>query len=419
MTLDDLRERIKNELVLHEGNIADWQWNRTGLPAEAAELGIADFLRLVDDVARSLNAQFGKILDLQAVIKKVATDSQNRLSAVQIGGFALEAERLGLSKAFVTEQWVPRIVAQLPTTTNVADATEAMPPTTAAPERSEPSGTLANAPTNVPTPETAASMRQKVRDSLDDYKEYIPAQAIRTLFRTISYDQNALAEAILTYLRDSFYASETEPVGPTLRDKLTSTNWQHLVWWDRQPATTQPPSLPPAAPSGTLPPASAALAGASSSAAGRDLLLALLIAGGLIGFVIFMIKSGQSDTSEDTAVGSAQVDSSYREAEPSVSVKPRRKKKRRTEQADSEITTQREATEQPLRKRPYDELGSDVGQYGERPARKGELWGLWKRNYWLISPEYDAVEVFRDGRARVSINGNSYEIDKNGNRVRE
>ncbi|RYF65777.1 MAG: hypothetical protein EOO39_24255, partial [Cytophagaceae bacterium] len=114
MSLDELRERIKNELVLHEGNVADWQWARTGLPTEATELGITDFLRLVDDVTRQLNPQFGKIIDLQTLIRKVGTDNQKKLSDVQIGGFALDAERLGLSRTFVIDQWVPRLMAQIP-----------------------------------------------------------------------------------------------------------------------------------------------------------------------------------------------------------------------------------------------------------------------------------------------------------------
>jgi hypothetical protein len=409
MTLDDLRERIKHELILHEGNIADWQWNRTGLPTEATELGIPNFLRLVDDVARPLNAQFGKILELQTVIRKVATDSNRRLSAVQIGGFALEAERLGLSRTFVTEQWVPRLVAQLPD----LDATDVVPPPPrpAQPAGTSIPGTSANPSANVPTPETAASMQQKVRDSLDDYKEYIPAQAIRTLFRTISYDENALAEAILTYLRDSFYASETEPTGSTLREKLTSTNWRHLVWWDRQPETTPlpKPTAPPPPPLGTS---------AGMPAGLRDLLLALLIAGGLIGFMIFLIKSGQSGTSAGT-LQEQQVDSSRNQPALPATKKTRRKKTRRDKELDNQRATSQAAEPQrPPRERPYDELRSDVGQYGERPARKGEQWGLWKKNYWLISPQYDAVEVFQNGRARVSINGNTYEVDKNGDRIR-
>jgi hypothetical protein len=146
------------------------------------------------------------------------------------------------------------------------------------------------------------------------------------------------------------------------------------------------------------------------------MLLALLIAGGLIGFVIFLIKSGQSGPASGTSAGQEQVDSSTRSEQPA---KPRRKKKRRTETTDNETNTRSTPTpETPPREELYDELGSDVGQYGERPARKGEQWGLWRKNRWMVLPVYDHIEVFREGRARVTVNGNSYDIDRNGNRVR-
>lgn len=406
MSLDELRERIKNELVLHEGNIADWQWNRTGLPVEAHELGIPDFLRLVDDVMRPLNAQFGKILDLQAVIRKIAVDTHKRLSDVQIGGFALEAERLGLSRAFVVDQWVPRILAQLP---------DSDPPSSpVAPKRTvEPLPTPAG-----PTPDADESMRRKVGDILDEYKEHIPSAVIRTLFRTIDYNEQALATAVLTYLRDNFYASVNEPRGETLRDKLTSTDWRHLVWWESkstQPAapiaqpTPPPPALTPP------PPASTGL---------RDMLVALLIAGGLIGFVIFLIKSGTSSPA-DAQTTQARLDSltdAERDQATGSTSRRTKKKRRRTTSSSAGSTAPAGAPLTPAsspRQEKYDELLNDVGQFGDRPARKDGQWGLWRQGRWMVLPVYDAIEVYKHGRARVSINGNSYEIDRNGDRIRE
>ncbi|MEZ0611532.1 WG repeat-containing protein [Fibrella sp. WM1] len=412
MSLDELRERIKNELVLHEGNIADWQWNRTGLPTEARDLGITDFLRLVDDVARPLNAQFSKILDLQAVIRKIATDTQKRLSDVQIGGFALEAERLGLSRSFVTEQWVPRILAQLPDAESTPHPVQPVAPT----RSTEPT------PPPVSTPDAAEVMRQKVRHSLDDYKEHIPAAVIRTLFRTIDYDEAKLAEAVLAYLRDNFYASETEPTGATLRDKLTSTDWRHLVWWEnnpKQPAVATTAPLPPPPVAAPTPPQPAGSTGL------RDMLFALLIAGGLIGFVIFLIKSGKSPSEEKQAT-TDRVDSVARaeRTQPDERASRRPKKKRRTTNATPVPDTRanepvRPSTTTSPRDQPYDELLNDVGQYGERPAKKDGQWGLWRKGRWMVLPVYDAIEVYNDGRARVSINGNSYDIDRNGDRIRE
>lgn len=417
MTLDELRERIKNELVLHEGNVADWQWNRTGLPAEAAELGVTDFLRLVDDVARSLNAQFGKILALQATIRKAATDAQKRLSDVQLGGFALDAERLGLSRSFVIEQWVPRILTQIP---DPAPAEALSTPPPAPPEAETPAMPPAPA-TPAHGPKPLADIQQKVRDILDDYKEHIPAQAIRALFRAIDHDETALAEVVLTYLRDNFYASETEPKGNTLRDKLTSTDWRHLVWWERQ-TTPPPPAVQPALP--VSPPA------APKSTGLRDMLFALLIAGGLIGFVIFLIKSGGKSPGASSPV-TEQIDRRDAEAERTQTeerASRRAKNKRRSTPRQDESTqpetraAERERTPSAPpspREEPYDLLLTDVGQYGERPAKKDGQWGLWRKGRWMVLPVYDKIDVYKNGRARVTTNGNTYEIDQSGDRVRQ
>ncbi|NID10481.1 WG repeat-containing protein [Fibrivirga algicola] len=437
MTLDELRERIKNELVLNEGNVADWQWSRTGLPAEANELGVPDFLRLVDDVSRPLNAQFVKILELQAVIRKVAADNQKRLSDVQIGGFALDAERLGLSRTFVIDQWVPRILAQVPD----APAAEASKPASS----SSVSGTSATAATNKaesgttssPPPveaggagagvETADTMQQKVRDILDDYKEHIPAPAIRALFRAINYDEKALADAVLAYLTANFYASEKEPQGTTLREKLTSTDWRHLVWWDRPAqASASAASVPPASPAG---PPAAAISGTSapvakkSSSGWRDFLVALLIAGGLIGFVMVLVKSNGRDSAaekERERTQTEQAEARRADEEAQKRTQPKRKKRTKKKPEATQNTDTEATATAPVSPRyePYDKLLSDVGQYGERPARKDGQWGLWRKGKWMILPVYDEISVYKEGRARVTVNGNSYDLDANGDRIR-
>lgn len=427
MTLDELRERIKNEFVLHEGNVADWQWTRTGLPAEAAELGVPDFLRLVDDVSRPLNAQFGKILDLQTLIRKVATDNQKKLSDVQIGGFALDAERLGLSRTFVTEQWVPRLLAQIPDAPTTESPFSSSLPNTSAATTADVMGAG-----TLPSPvsaggqagtsmETAETMQQKVRDILDDYKEHIPAPAIRALFRAINYDEKALADAVLAYLTANFYASEKEPQGNTLREKLTSTDWRHLVWWDRtaqavnvpKAATSVPASANPT--SGTLPPVPK-----KSSSGWRDFLVALLIAGGLIGFVIVLVKSNGSSKEEKEPVQTEQVERSSME-ETSKPTKSKRKKrtKSKPEVTRNSDTEARATVPVSPREEPYEVMLDEVGQYGERPAKKDGQWGLWRKGRWMILPVYDKIHVYREGRARVTVNGNSYDLDRNGDRIRE
>lgn len=439
MTLEELRERIKNELVLHEGNVADWQWTRTGLPAEATELGISDFLRLVDDVSRSLNAQFSKILDLQAVIRKVAADNQKKLSEVQIGGFALDAERLGLSRSFVTEQWVPRILTQLPDAPTAESAKPVIPLATSgtsavatAVDLAGSSGTLPSTPpvgsgsSHGALVETAETMQGKVRDILDDYKEHIPAPAIRALFKAVNYDEKALADAVLAYLTANFYASENEPKGATLREKLISTDWRHLAWWDR---TAQVPNVSaPAAPvqasatpvSGTSVPAVP-----KSSSGWRDFVVALLIAGGLIGFVVVLLKSNESSASKEKERIQTEQAEARRLSEERAQKEPAKpKRKRKAATRSTQITDRKKAADAAVakptspREEPYDELFNDVGQYGDRRARKDGQWGLWRKGKWMVLPVYDEIDVYKDGRARVTVNGNSYDIDRNGDRIR-
>lgn len=431
MTLDELRERIKNELVLNEGNVADWQWTRTGLPAEATELGITDFLRLVDDVSRSLNAQFGKILDLQALIRKLAVDNQKKLSEVQIGGFALDAERLGLSRSFVVEQWVPHILTKIPDPPKEEPAKPNPSIDTPGPaaNKSVPAPAPVPASTGGPPPgtlvETAETMQQKVRDILDDYKEHIPAPAIRALFRAINYDEKTLADAVLAYLTANFYASEKEPQGATLREKLTSTDWRHLAWWDQPaPATNVPTSSVPLPPSPAAVSATPAPAVTKSTSTGwRDFLVALLVAGGLIGFVMVLVKSTGSSAKEDRQPAKTEQAGSRTEKE--TRTPPKRKRSRtadtkaKKQQVDRNSDTEASASAPvPPREEAYDELLDDVGQFGERPARKGSQWGLWRKGKWMVLPVYDEIQVYKDGRAHVSINGNSYDLDKNGNRIR-
>ena len=434
MTQDDLRERIKHELVLHEGNIADWQWNRTGLPTEAAELGIADFPRLVEDVSRSLNTRFGKILDLQVAIQKAGADNDKHLSGLQIDLFAQDADRLGLSRAFVTEQWIPHILAKIPDVT---------PPTTpAAAPQNQPVHTVPVAAASVPANgESAERIAQKVRDILDDYKEHIPANAIRGLFRAIDYDETTLAEAVKGYLSTSFYAAENEPVGQTLRDKLTSTDWRHLVWWDRPvspPVPTQPiPTVgSPIASSSATPTAALSTPAlpVKRSTGWRDFLVALLIAGGLIGFVLVLVRSQRESKTEQTETrptSPSQVDESVRPVprQPG-SNKERSRRLAREARATAEAAKLARTQASPKQPtdvagskladdyKPYDELLNDVGQYGERQARKGNQWGLWRSGKWLINPDYDDITVFDKDRATITNNGHSYEINRFGERVK-
>ena len=433
MTQDDLRERIKNKLVLEEGDMPDYKWTRTGLPAEAAELGITDFPRLVEDVSRTLNTRFSKILDLQAGIKKAGAENEKHLSSLQIDLFAQDADRLGLSRAFVTEQWIPHILAQLP---NAAEPTTSAAASATATPASIPSPPVPPGQSTNGGSQSAERMQQKVRDILDDYKEHIPANAIRGLFRAIDYDETALAEAVKNYLSANFYAAENDPVGQSLRDKLTATDWRHLVWWDR-PAS--PPPAPAVAPvAATVTPAAPSVAPippAKKSTGWRDFFVALLIAGGLIGFVVMLVRSqreSKTDQAETQQTSPTQTDDSASSAPPRrETAKERRRRLAKEARAAAEaakLARTLATPEQPAKAatrtdmdayKPYDELLNDVGQYGERAAKKDGQWGLWRSGKWLIKPEYDDISVFNKYRATVHDNGSVYEIDKNGKRIRD
>lgn len=431
MTVEELRERIKNQIVLHDGDLADWQWTPTGLPAEATELGITDFRRLVNDVSRQLNSYFGRILDLKEKVRTQARKQQKKLSNGDIDEIVQEAERLTLSRGFVADQWIPAI---LQTVTDV-DAAPVVP--SAVSERK---------PVPVaPLSESDASIRQKVNEILDDYDRHIPVQTLRTLFRAINADEQQLAEAVQAYLSANFFAAETEPNGNTLKEKLLSTDWRHLSWWKVRAAPVTPVPAEPARPPVSQPvnpsfgprnhpmvdtnyriPPVAPPPGAQpvNAPPRRNLagLWGVLFALAFMLIIYLMIKGGKKDMS------SQQEEQTRTELpETPSSTKKRGKKKRK--QPVEDVATDSRGNEQkssessaPVKQLPqlpdYEELRDQVGQYKEQPAMKKGKWGLWRNEKWFIKPIYDDITVFEDGRATVTLGGASFAIDRYGNRVR-
>ncbi len=427
MTVEELRERIKNQIVLHDGDLADWQWTPTGLPAEATELGITDFRRLVNDVSRQLNSYFGRILDLKEKVRAQARKQQKKLSNGDMDDIVQEAERLTLSRGFVVDQWVPFIlqsVTDVETTPVVPAAVSERGPAPVAP-LSEPD----------------VSVRQKVKEILDDYDRHIPVQTLRTLFRAISADEQQLAEAVQAYLSANFFAAETEPDGNTLKEKLLSTDWRHLSWWKVRAApvtpapaeSVRPPVMQPVGPSRSgsnhpmvdtnyrtppvpqmpvSPPPRRNLAG----------LWGVLFALAFMLVIYLMIKGGKKDPASG-----AEEQTKTEQTETPSSTKKNRKKKRKQPVEDVAMETRANdrtigATNTPVKPVPqlpdYEELRDQVGQYKEQPAMKKGKWGLWRSEKWFIKPIYDDITVFEDGRATVTLGGASFEIDRYGNRVR-
>ncbi len=235
MTLDELRERIKDEVVLHEGDVADYQWRQLGLTDEATKLGLSgpDFGRLVNQISLTVAPNLSRIAELRSTVLKLAQQRLNRLTDTDLQQITQEAERAHLTRSFVVDTWLPTLLKQAP----VLSEPVSPPP-------------VVNPP--VPPGETADTVRQKVTDILSDYDGHIPALALRSLFRSISYDENELSTAIWNYLQIHQYAADHEPQGTTLRDKLLSTDWRYRIIPTKP---VSPPELPPVVRSFTATPA--------------------------------------------------------------------------------------------------------------------------------------------------------------------
>ncbi|GAA4402310.1 hypothetical protein GCM10023187_17270 [Nibrella viscosa] len=116
MTLEELKERIKDEIVLHEGDVAEWEWRQKGLTAEAQQLGLspADFSRLVNQVSYAVAPDFGRISELKSRIIDTAQKQQKQLYQSDMRSFVEEADRARLSRAFVTDKWIPALLDAIP-----------------------------------------------------------------------------------------------------------------------------------------------------------------------------------------------------------------------------------------------------------------------------------------------------------------
>ena len=451
MTIDELRERIKNQIVLHDGELADWQWPATGLPTEAAELGITDFRRLVNDVSRQLNSYFGRILDLKEKVIAQARKQQKKLSNGDIDDIVNEAERLTLARGFVADQWIPAILKSIPDTSsgNPAPSLSVPPQTTylsptPSPLSAQATGPVASSapgPVSSPeaTPGASTDIDQKVKDILDDYDRHIPIQALRTLFRAIGGDENTLAEAVQGYLSANFFSAETEPKGQTLKEKLLSTAWRHLSWWEDKatpPApsanspvvtTSQPESVKatqaalghPMVDSNYQPPPQAPQSGSPPNQPRTNLsgLWGALFAVAFLLIIYWFVKGGNKNPT-------AESKERLRTEQTEAPVKSRKTRKKRSKAANAPGTSeqrkegQRTAGAKTAPAKPeYEELLDDVGQYSEQPARKNGRWGLWRNEKWFIKPIYDEVTVFQDGRATVTLGNVTFEIDRFGNKV--
>ncbi|WP_229310999.1 WG repeat-containing protein [Larkinella soli] len=472
MTLDELRERIKNEVVLHEGEVADWQWRQKGLVGEAERLGVppADFNRLVVDVSRQVNSDFAKISSLKEKILLLGQLRDKQLTEKEVNQFVTEAERLQLSRAFVTEQWIPAILEKIPDSAPPAPIVPTPIQTeSAAPRLPATSEKPADAPRPAdPAPKEASgeAVKRKIKGILDDYDKHIPAQSLKFLFKAVDYDETALAEEIRRYLSEHYYASVHPPKGTTLKEKLLSTDWRHLSWWEKeQSKTVSEPAAAyvrtptgytsaPVAPAvgGPLPSVAAAQvpvppvpapAGPSRPPEKRSGLsdaaligLAVLTALVLV-WVMMRLVRPESDpepqrptrksnptrkisTNREAGRSEKSRKSSGNAEKTTVTPADLDEDSPETIAGDAPAVTVNEKNNTNETARPYDEVDDRPGEFGLRPARKGDRWGFVdEQDVWVIRPKFDIASPFNNGKASVELNGSQFFIDRDGRRLTE
>jgi len=235
MTLAELKERIKEEVVLHEGDLKEWQWRRNGLLTEAEQDGIAsaEFMRLVNDVSYQLGGLFPRINTLKSTAEAYARADKKQLLPLHLEEIVTEAERLTLSRSFVTQRWLPAILATIPD-----------------PPKSEiPPSIPIVAPVPTPVIETRLSrdeVRQKIASRLDTYKSQslIPSWLLSDLLKTINADDTVVTEEIFSYLVNNLFKAVQEPQGNTLRERLVSSDWQNVLYKSTQEQTPNLPQEP-------------------------------------------------------------------------------------------------------------------------------------------------------------------------------
>jgi len=256
MTDTALTDQLREATVLHGPDA----WRTSGYMADAqvAGLSASEAEALAVEVSEEVSKNSVLFNNIKSRIARLALPSRAAYIDQDTSRIILAAQSLKLSPDFVRDRWIPAELAKI-----------APPPTPPDPEPlvTEPPITQPN-PTNVyeellepeplrpaqpepaiPAGETAESMRRKVYDSLNDYGDRIPAPAIRSLFRTISYNEAELGVAIWNYLQIERYQPVTESDSEDLREKLTSTDWQLLRPEPVRPAKPPEPEpvyVPPA-----------------------------------------------------------------------------------------------------------------------------------------------------------------------------
>lgn len=479
MTLAELENLIREEIVLRgeyeglEGVFLD--------KVQPLGLDIDDVRRLMEKVRVQLDNNSDLLEDLRTRIRTLGERRANRLTHDDLNILAADAARLYLTPDFVRNRWVPVVL-------NLKPATPPAPPTVPPPAETAPvAETPAPPPAETRPLLSDEAVRRKIHEILDEYDGHIPAQNLRFLFKAIDYDEQALAKKILAYLSENFYASVKPPKGATLKEKLLSTDWRHLSYWEREekPPVPQPEgpklilfeaspadirrgeavnlrwkaantasvtligvgqNLPPEG-NRTVVPAKTTtytLRGQNGDTLGVVTVEvakpSLLDRAGLWGVVLALLmlaltvwviqydpekEAEERESRERKPRTSKRKETSARQdesrSEVSAADEPRQTGRTTEPRKQAEEPARSETAAESSRRPDYDQLVEGSGDFGEQPARKDGLWGLWMpdEKRWLIKPKYDDVTVFKDGRARVVLNGSVFDIDPSGERIED
>lgn len=259
MTDTELANRLREAIVLDGPDI--WRTNGFMADAQAAGLSTAQAEALAAEVGAEVSRNSLLFNGISDRIARLAQPARSAYREQDTSRIILAAQSLNLSPDFVRDRWIPAELAKIaPPPTPPAPKPIVVEPVVVEPPVTAPESTDAYKELLEPEPlppvepepaapagETVESMRRKVYDSLNDYGDRIPAPAIRSLFRTISYDETELAVAIWNYLQIEGYQPIALSSSDDLREKVTSTDWQIPV---RQaaPPPPEPVYVPPVLP---------------------------------------------------------------------------------------------------------------------------------------------------------------------------
>ena len=219
MTLEKLRGRIKNEIVVQDGNIADWQWERTGLPGEAAKIGITNFLIVVNEIANKLNTEFGQIINLKGEIVNEAKNTYGVISKNQVINFIETGVRLGLDSKFMENEWIPKLAKSFLKEGDVLGILNSLKNNAEIHHNHNSKEKAAEKVTILKT------LKETLHDEMAQYYGFISGKNISILIASTGQPKEVAASYIYEYLLENGFEPKKKHRGSTYYTITTSTDW--------------------------------------------------------------------------------------------------------------------------------------------------------------------------------------------------